>query len=61
MIAPPILAMSALFERAPAATAPTPSSIAMIAAVCALASSWRIFDKCPPTMWPVSCENTPIN
>ena len=61
MIAPPILPMSELFECAPAATAPTPSSIAMMAAVCALASSWRILDKCPPTMWPLSCANTPIN
>ena len=40
--------------------APTPSSMATIAAVCALASSWRILDRWPPTIWPVSCANTPM-
>src|SRR5262249_24100201 len=47
-------------ERAPATTAPTPSSMPMIAAVCALASSARILLRWPPAMWPVSCASTPM-
>ena len=47
-------------DVAAAAMAPTPSSMAMIAAVCALASSARSLLRWPPAMWPVSWASTPI-
>ena len=49
-----------LLDATPAAIAPTPSSSAMIEAVCAVASCSRRRDRCPPARWPVSCASTPM-
>jgi hypothetical protein len=47
-------------EVAPATMPPAASSMAMIAAVCAVASCSCMRARCPPAMWPLSWASTPM-